>query len=225
MFSGIVEKIGNVVRVGPPKYYRPGLEAHPLAIDGAGLFNGLLPGASVAVNGVCLTLTGICGPVGTFDVVPQTWRNTALHTLRAGDPVNLERSARLGDRIEGHFVQGHVDGVGTVEQVETSGGDWTIWVRAPSQLSPYLIRKGSVALDGTSLTIVDTDGCRFSVALIPETLQRSVLGRRRPGDPVNIETDLLARLVARQLERLGSAAEPAPPPSVSFETLRAAGFI
>ncbi len=222
MFSGIVEAIGRVERLSGPQPDPAGTPAYRLEIAAGDLFADLALGASVAVNGACLTLAQRHAQSGRFDVIPETWRNTSLQTLRVGDPVNLERSLRVGDRIDGHFVQGHVDGVGTVQRVEATG-QWKLWVAAPAHLLPYLVRKGSVTLDGTSLTIVDVAADGFSVALIPTTLERTVLARRRPGDPVNIETDVIARIVVGYLHA-GDANPAAAPSGLTLERLRADGF-
>lgn len=226
MFAGIVEAVGRVVRVGPsPRAAAVAAPARRLDVEAPGLLAELALGASVAVNGVCLTLTERGPGGGSFEVVPETWHNTNLRGLRAGDAVNLERSLRLGDRIDGHFVQGHVDGVGTVERVERAGGEWKLWVTAAEQLLPAIVPKGSVALDGVSLTVVDVAQTRFSVVLIPTTLERTVLGRRPAGALVNIETDILARLVLSRLAALGLGAADGPGrPGLTLERLRADGF-
>jgi riboflavin synthase len=225
LFAGIIEALGTVVRVAPaPRNGSSATQAQRLEIDGQGLFAELRPGASVAVNGACLTLTAARQAIGCFDVIPETWHNTALRLLHAGDAVNLERSLRIGDRLDGHFVQGHVDGVGAVQRLERTGGEWKLWISAPPELLPYIVRKGSIALDGVSLTIVDVSGDAFSVALIPVTLERTVLGRRRPGDVVNVETDILARLVLSRLEALRGA-EPSSEKGITLEALRERGFV
>ena len=203
MFAGIIEAIGKVVRVAGSRADRSGAQADGLEIEVADLFDDLNLGASVAVNGVCLTLTDRRGMIGGFDIVPETWRNTNLQTLRVGHQVNLERSLRVGDRIDGHFVQGHVDGVGRVSRLDRQSGEWKMWIAVGVDLLPYIVRKGSLALDGTSLTVVDVEEGRISVVLIPTTLERTVLSRRRPGDLVNVETDILARLVLSRLAAIG----------------------
>jgi riboflavin synthase len=215
MFAGIVEALGRVVRVGAaPRRDPSGAQAHCLAVHLGALLADLQPGASVAINGVCLTLTERGGPVGSFDVVPETWRNTTLHTLN------------VGDRIDGHFVQGHVDGIGVVERVERAASEWKLWILTDPALMPCIIRKGSIALDGTSLTVVDAERTRFSVVLIPTTLERTVLGQRRPGDPINIETDILARLVVSRLAAAGLGPAPDRERSgITFEHLREGGFL
>ena len=226
MFAGIVESLGTVVRVAPAaRQGASGTQFQCLAIDAGGLFAELQLGASVAVNGACLTLSAARQTVGHFDVIPETWHNTALRLLHAGDTVNLERSLRIGDRLDGHFVQGHVDGVGTVQRLERGGGQWKMGMSAPPELLPYIVRKGSVALDGVSLTIVDVTNGAFSVALIPTTLERTVLGRRQPGDLVNIETDILARLILSRLDALRGAEPPAREAGITLEALRERGFV
>jgi riboflavin synthase len=237
MFAGIVEGVGTVVSV------RPGVRgsaeqpwAVRLEIDAGGLLVELKPGASVAVNGCCLTLLDgagetpalpspdVRGGMTAFDVIAETWRRTNLRHLRPGDHVNLERSLRLGDRVDGHFVQGHVDGVGTVQRVDRGGGEWILWTAAPRELMRYIVRKGSIAIDGTSLTVVDVRARAFSVALIPTTLEKTVLGRRRPGDAVNLETDILARLVVDRLESLAAGGSD-PAGRITWQRLRESGLL
>jgi riboflavin synthase alpha subunit len=160
----------------------------------------LRAGGSVAVDGVCLTATSIRGEEVSFDVVRETLERTTLGDVREGDRVNVEFPLRAGDPIGGHFVQGHVDGVGEI--VEVSGGerDVRMRIRVPVSLAPEIAFKGSVAVDGVSLTVAGVEGAEFTVALIPETLARTALGRKRPGARVNIETDVLAKYVRRILE-------------------------
>jgi len=217
MFAGIVEGTGRVAQAD-----RSAIGMR-LRIDLGPLAEGLTPGASVAVNGVCLTLVDLHGSVAAFDVVLETLRLTNLGRLQTGQRVNLERSLRVGDRIDGHFVQGHIDGCGTVAKVERGSGDYLVWVRVDEALSPYIVRKGSVAVDGVSLTVVDAGPDWFCVALIPTTLERTVLGERRPGDTVNIETDILARLVVSRLAQMSAPPDPKYS-SLTLERLRDAGF-
>ncbi len=223
MFAGIIEALGTVVGVTTTPRRRAGVgAAYRLEVDLGLLAEGLRSGASVSVDGACLTVAELRRTVSVFDVVPETWQRTTLKHRRVGDQVNLERSLRLGDRIDGHFVQGHVEGVGVVEEVDRAGDQWKMWVRAPAELLPAIVPKGSIALDGTSLTIVDVVGERFSVALVPTTLDRTVLGKRGPGDLLNIETDILARLVLRRLEQLSGASAA---DGVMWEKLREGGFV
>ncbi len=222
MFTGIIEAVGTVVGAADAARGHAATAAHRLRIDLGALAEGLTPGASVAVNGVCLTLTAGAGAVGDFDVVPETWGRTTLSALRTGEQVNLERSLRVGDRLDGHFVQGHVDGVGRVDRIDRERGECKLWVRTDAGLLQFIVPKGSVALDGVSLTVVDVADERFSVALVPATLARTTLGRRRPGDSLNIETDILARVLVNRLDAL--AAGGAAAAGVTLEKLRAGGF-
>jgi riboflavin synthase len=203
LFSGIIENTGSVSAIRAPVDGADGGVVR-LDIDLAALAEGVRFGESVAINGVCLTVTQLKGSVASFDVIPETLRRTTLGLLRAGQRVNVERALRVGDRIDGHFVQGHIDGIGRVERVERSG-EYKLWVAPERGLLDYIIRKGSVALDGVSLTIADVGHAIFSVALIPVTLQRTVLGERAAGETLNIETDVLARAVVQQLKRMSAA--------------------
>ena len=168
------------------------IDAGPVASDAA-------LGASVAVNGCCLTVVQRDDTRLSFDVGPETLLRTNLGRLAAGSPVNLERSLRIGDELGGHFVSGHVDALGTLVR-RIDDREWsTCWFRVPAELTRQMVAKGSVAVDGVSLTLVDVEPDRFSVMLIPHTLAVTTLGSRREGDTVNIETDLLAKYVQRQL--------------------------
>ena len=218
MFSGIVERVCPIAGI------LPGSAAVRLEVTLADLLDGLPHGASVAVNGVCLTLAERRGDVGGFDVVPETWRASSLGKLQIGDRVNIERSLRVGDRIDGHFVQGHVDGVGTVRSVQRDAGEYKIRIAAPENLLPYIIRKGSIAIDGVSLTIVAVEPPYISVAIIPTTLDKTVLQDRRPGDAVNLESDILARIVVSRLEGRAGAVQPAPG-GLTMDRLRENGFL
>jgi riboflavin synthase len=156
-------------------------------------------GESVAVSGACLTVTSRRGSRFTVECSPETLRRTTLGSLRRGARVNLERALRLGDRLGGHVVQGHVDGVGTLESVRRDG-DWLLYrFRAPRVLAPYLVEKGSIAVDGVSLTVFGCRATTFTVALIPHTLRVTTLGEREPGDRVNLEADVLLKHIAALL--------------------------
>jgi riboflavin synthase len=157
-------------------------------------------GESVAVNGVCLTVTGIDGDVLHADIGPETARVTTLGALRPDQPVNLERSMRTGDRFGGHFVQGHVDGVGTVENVRTDGDAHWLTIAFPAGLAPFFILKGSVAIDGISLTVAALRERQFDVMIIPFTWMHTNLSSVRLGDRVNLECDMVGKYVARALE-------------------------
>jgi riboflavin synthase len=161
-------------------------------------------GDSVAINGCCLTVVEIAGYKWSFDLGDETLKRTNLGGLRAGDGVNLERALAANARLGGHFVQGHVDGRGTVAEISRSG-EWTTMVfRIPESLSRYLVEKGSIAVDGVSLTIVESNPHRFSVMLIPHTLTATTLGGRKVGDSVNLEVDLLAKYVEKLISARGS---------------------
>ncbi|MBI5866301.1 MAG: riboflavin synthase [Planctomycetes bacterium] len=218
MFSGIVEHLGTVTRFASASGDSTG--ARRLELDAGDFLADAPLGASVAINGVCLTIAGRRGSAVGFDVVPETLRCTNLGLLQGGDRVNLERSLRVGDRIDGHFVQGHVDGTAVVRRNGAEDGQWKLWIELPESLVRFAVSKGSIAIDGVSLTLVDVRGALVSVALIPTTLERTVLGIRRPGDRVNIETDILARIVVSRLE----AAAGSPDGGITIDRLRAAGF-
>jgi riboflavin synthase len=196
MFTGIVEELGEVVALE-----RGGGASARLAVRGPVVTAGAAAGDSIAVNGVCLTVTGLSGDVFTADVMKETLDRSFLGALEPGSPVNLERAVPAGGRLGGHIVQGHVDGVGTVLSREP-GDNWEI-VRfsLPPALSRYVVEKGSIAVDGVSLTVVEAAGDSFTVSLIPTTLELTTLGRKRPGDPVNLEVDVIAKYVERLLER------------------------
>jgi len=157
-------------------------------------------GDSIAINGCCLTVVEIDGADLSFEAGPETLQRTNLGRLRAGDRVNLETSLRVGESLGGHFVTGHIDGVGQVERREEDGEWITMWFSAGEGLTRQMASKGSIAVDGVSLTLVDVEDARFSVALIPHTLSVTTLGQRRLGDDVNLETDVLAKYVERQLK-------------------------
>ncbi len=227
MFTGIIQRVGTVVRVAPtPCRSNGSTPAHRLEIELGPLADGLQLGASVAVNGVCLTLALLRGRSGGFDVVPETWSRTTLSELQPGDEAHLECSLRVGDPLDGHFVQGHVDGTGRIDRIDRGQGEWKLWLRTERALLPFIVPKGSIALDGTSLTVVDVADDRFSVVLVPTTLQRTTFRNRRLESRVNIETDILARLVVSRLTGAappsGSAAEAT---GLSWDKLRAGGYV
>lgn len=198
MFTGIVEEVGAVASV-----QRHGGSA-VLAVRCRTVVEDAKQGDSIAVNGVCLTVTEFLpetGGAGGFsaDLMGETLDRTALGDLAPGSPVNLERAMRADARLGGHIVQGHVDGVAEVRAI-TPHGDWTEMVFSlPPAVAPYLVEKGSVAIDGTSLTVMRVEDDAFAVGLIPHTLQVTVLGVRKPGDRVNLEADILAKHVERFL--------------------------
>jgi riboflavin synthase len=198
LFTGIIEELGQVAAVESRG------DSAVLTISCVRIADDLVHGASIAVNGVCLTVVGSRPGERTeidFDVMAETLKRSVIGTLRAGDRVNLERAVRADARLDGHVVQGHVDGTGVV--VSRSPGDAWDLVRfgVPAELSRFVAEKGSIAVDGVSLTVTAVGPDWFEVGLIPETLRATTLGTKAPGDPVNLEVDVLAKYVARLLER------------------------
>src|SRR3954452_12807377 len=194
MFTGIVEELGTVEAVEQQSDAVRLTVRATTALEGTGL------GDSIAVNGCCLTVAERTAATWTADVMAETLAKTELGSLAAGDRVNLERAATVGSRLGGHLVQGHVDAVGHVVRREP-GEHWdVVTVSMPRELAPYLVDKGSITVDGVSLTVVEAQRDGFTVSLIPETLRRTTLGFRGPGDAVNLEADVIGKYVARQLE-------------------------
>ncbi|GAA3976020.1 riboflavin synthase [Actinomadura viridis] len=202
MFTGIVEELGEIVGIESAG------DSAKLTIHGPLVTQDAVHGASIAVNGVCLTVVDVKDETFTADAVKETLDRSALGALGPGARVNLERPVRLQDRLGGHLVQGHVDGVGRVVSREP-GERWElVTVSLPPGLSRYVVDKGSITVDGISLTVVEAGDDAFSVALIPTTLALTTLGHKAPGDPVNLEVDVVAKYVERMLG--ARAAEPAP---------------
>jgi riboflavin synthase len=189
MFTGIVREVGTV----------DSFVGSRLVVAGPETATGVTVGDSVSVAGVCLTVVESAEGRLSFDVVPETLARTALGRLEPGDSVNLEPALRVGDPLGGHVVQGHVDAVGCVRSIEPEGESRRIWVDAPESVVRYCLEKGSIAVDGVSLTVAALDDDGFEVALIPHTLEVTTLGRLEPGDHVNLETDVLAKVVERLL--------------------------
>jgi riboflavin synthase alpha subunit len=199
MFTGLVEAIGTVVsteRAGS------GLR---LRVDLGPAADGVRLGDSICLAGVCQTVAAIQGPVAAFDAVAETLARTTLGGWQAGTRLNIERSLRPTDRLGGHFVAGHVDGTGRIVENREGEGGWRMVVEAPADLLPEIAPKGSIAVDGVSLTVVDVTDAAFSIAIIPTTLRATTLGSLAPGDRVNLETDLLAKYVRRALAAGASA--------------------
>lgn len=193
MFTGLVESLATVRGLLPEG---PGVR---LEITDALIAARSAVGDSIAINGCCLTVVALDGEALIFEAGEETLQRTTLGKLSVGDRVNLESSLCLGDELGGHLVTGHIDGVGTVDQ-RVDDSEWSkFWLQVPGDLTCQMAEKGSVAVDGVSLTLVDVERDRFSVALIPHTLKVTTLGLRQVGDCVNIETDILAKYVARQL--------------------------
>ncbi len=170
------------------------------------------------MSGVCLTVASALDGTLEFDVIRETLETSTLEHRRVGDRVNLERSLRVGDRLDGHFVQGHVDGIARVARVQSSAMEWAVWIEPEAPLLSYVIPKGSVAVDGVSLTIATVDRSLFSVALIPTTLERTTLPSLKVDDRVNIETDIIVRAVVHHLLGVSSSG------GLTLDALREAGF-
>jgi riboflavin synthase len=198
VFTGIIEEVGEVVSVDGHG------DSAVLTLRAERIVDDIAHGASIAVNGVCLTVVGeTTGPLPTdvsFDVMGETLKRSVIGTLKPGDKVNLERAVRVDSRLDGHVVQGHVDGTGVV-LARTPGHAWeAVRFGLPGELARYVAEKGSIAIDGVSLTVTAVGPDWFEVGLIPETLRATTLGAKQPGDPVNLEVDVLAKYVARLLE-------------------------
>jgi riboflavin synthase len=187
MFSGIVSALGRVRAIAEGC----------IDVDSPGLGDELRRGDSVAVNGVCLTVAGLLPGGFTADVMPETIARTTLRGLRRGDDVNLEPALHLGDALGGHLLTGHVDAVATITALHEDGNARRITVAVPDHLTAFLAEKGSVAVDGISLTVVAVEDSRFTVSLIPHTLRSTIAGAWREGSAVNLEVDVIARYVER----------------------------
>lgn len=195
MFTGLVEAMGEVAALEA----LPGGAGMRLVVRSPAVAQESAIGDSVAVNGCCLTVTARDGDTLAFDAVPETLARTNLGRLHVGSPVNLERPLRLGDRLGGHLVQGHVDAVGEVRLVSPEGSSVRIAIDAPGNVRRYLVPKGSVAVDGVSLTVAAVTETGFEVVIIPHTAAVTTLGRVRPGDAVNLEADVVGKYIERLL--------------------------
>jgi riboflavin synthase len=192
MFTGIIEGLGSIVGFDRKTSNR---SAAKMKISLGKIAKGLKVGDSVAINGVCLTAVGISKGITEFEMVGETIKKTNLGSLERGDKVNIERSLKVGERLEGHFVLGHVDGVGIISKIEKQSNQIQIWIKLTKELSKYIIKKGSITVDGISLTVVDTLKDQFSVSIIPHTMKITNLRYKKVGDKVNIETDILGKYI------------------------------
>jgi riboflavin synthase len=219
MFTGIVEYVGtvrSVVRKGALVQF---------AIACGPLVAGVRLGDSIAINGTDLTVTVIEGTTLHFDMVQETARRTNLGALRSGSQVNLERALSASGRYDGHIVQGHIDGTGTINELRRQQEDVRLFVSCAPELARGMVPKGSVTIDGVSVTLVDVGADLFSVALIPWTLAHTTLGERRVGDVVNLEIDLIGKYVYKYFQQMfGDRSAPPHPPGLTIEQLRAWGF-
>lgn len=189
MFTGIVEGTGRVEETSASK----GRSARTLTVRMGGLARGLKKGQSVAVNGVCLTAASVRGGLCTFEVIDETVSRTGIGKLRRGEAVNIERSLKAGARLEGHFVLGHVDGTGTITQVRKMPGEVRVWVKIPPELAAQVVRKGSIAMDGVSLTVASKSRNTVMVCLVPHTVKITNFRAKKKDQTVNIETDILGK--------------------------------
>jgi riboflavin synthase len=189
MFTGLVREVGRVLS----------FEQGRLTVEAPAAAGDAEIGDSVAIDGVCLTVVAVDGSTFAFDAVPETLARTALSTLERDSSVNLEPALRAGEPLGGHYVQGHVDGVGTVRSIERERDGKRIWFDAPADLLRYVVEKGSIAVQGASLTVATTDGAGFAVALIPHTLDVTTFGALTVGARVNLEVDVLAKYVEKLL--------------------------
>lgn len=218
MFTGIIEELGTVRGVR-----RAGRSLH-LTVGARTVVQNVKPGDSIAVNGVCLTVVQFDSGSFTADVMPETFEKTNLRYLNPGAPVNLERTMQAGGRFGGHIVQGHVDGVGTIAAVAADEIARVVTVAAPPDVMRYVVPKGSIAIDGISLTVVSAAADRFTVSLIPHTAAVTTLGRKEPGEAVNLEADILGKYIEKFLQaRFG--AEPPPGSGLTREFLARHGYL
>jgi len=211
VFTGLIEEIGKVKSITSGTVNR-------LSVASSRVINDVSIGDSVAINGVCLTVTAIGDGELSFDAVPETLSRSTLKDLRSGDKVNLEASLRAGKMIGGHFVQGHVDGVGTIESISLLGESSVLRINAPSEVLHYVVEKGSIAIDGISLTVASCDDYGLTAAVIPHTIANTTLNVKRPGDKINIETDIIGKYIEKFLAGRAKS-------GVTEDLLRDSGFI
>jgi len=194
MFTGIIVGEGKVTKLNPKPKSRSAIQ---MTVDLGKYARGLKVGQSVAINGVCLSATKISKNKCVFEMIDETTKKTDLGNVKAGSTVNVERSLKVGDRLEGHFVLGHIDGVATITKIEKKPKEVKIWFRIPKKLTKYVVKKGSIALDGISLTLVDVKKDIASVCLIPHTINVTNFKSKKIGDKLNIETDVLGKYILK----------------------------
>ncbi|MCE5322628.1 riboflavin synthase [bacterium] len=211
MFTGLIEEIGTVKSLTVGTVGR-------LVVGSSKVINDVSIGDSVSINGTCLTVTSIGSAEMTFDAVTETLSRSTLKSLRPGDKVNLEASLRAGKMMGGHFVQGHVDGTGTIMSIDRLAESVVIRIAAPPEIMRYVVEKGSIAVDGTSLTIASENDREFTISVIPHTLEVTTLGLRRAGDSVNLEADIIGKYVEKFMNARGES-------GVTEDLLREAGFM
>ncbi len=194
MFTGIVEGIGKIEKISKNTKNRSAIQ---MTVNLGKHAKGLKIGQSVALNGVCLTATNLSKSNCIFEMIEETTQKTDLGNLKPGDIVNIERSLKTGDRLEGHFVLGHVDGVGIIKKIQNKPKEVQVWFEVPKKLSKYIVKKGSIAVDGISLTVVDVKNNLASVCLIPHTIEITNFKTKNVGDKLNIETDILGKYILK----------------------------
>jgi riboflavin synthase len=192
VFTGIIEGIGIIKKFEKKTNTR---SAAKIKVNLGKLASGLKAGHSVAINGVCLTIARISKNEAEFEMIGETVRKTDLGDLEFGDKVNIERSLKVGDRMEGHFVLGHIDGTGKIISMEKLKKEIKLWIKLPNYLTKYVVKKGSITMEGISLTIVDVIKNKISVCIIPHTMKITNLNSKKIGDKVNIETDILGKYI------------------------------
>ncbi len=216
MFSGIIEAAGKIQSI------RSGSSGARIAVDAGSLLEGVKIGDSIAVNGACLTVVAFEGGVFEADVSPETLRLTNLGALQTGDPVNLELALALGDRLGGHLVTGHIDGLGRIKSRRPDGESIWLTIEAPPEVMRYVVHKGSVAVDGISLTVAACDETAFSIAIIPHTSDQTTLTGKQDGAPVNLEADLIGKYVEKLVSpHVAGGGEP---DGISLGTLKEHGY-
>lgn len=219
MFTGLIEDLGEIVQIG-----KKGNSFQVTITSGLDLTSKDI-GASIAVDGVCLTVVAIDKERFTVDVSPETLDRTSLNEKRRGDFVNLERALRISDRLGGHLVSGHIDGVGVIKSIDKKENSLVFLIEVPKKISRYIVEKGSVGLDGISLTINEVKNTAFSVNVIPHTAQVTTIGRKKVGDKVNIETDLIGKYVEKFLKESGVLSKiPGESSSIDYSFLNKHGF-
>jgi len=218
LFTGIIEELGTI------KSLVQASQSGKISVGCHRVLEGTKLGDSIAVNGVCLTVVKMGSGEFEADVMPETLKKSSLGTLQPGSRVNLERALTLSSHLGGHLVQGHIDGVGSILEINNVGIAHIYRVKAPAELMKYIVAKGSIAIDGISLTVVDIDNDGFSVSLIPHTNMVTTLGIKKPGDRVNLETDILGRYVERLLHFKEQDTKPGNNGGLSIDFLRHNGF-
>jgi riboflavin synthase len=215
VFTGIIEEMGTVKLISVRS------ESAKIQVAARKILADIRLGDSIAVNGVCLTVTSFSPQGFTADVMPETLRKTSLFELRPGQQVNLERALALGGRLGGHLVSGHIDGIGRLRDRRTEENAVVLWISAPPEILRFIVLKGSIAVDGVSLTVADVGHDAFAVSLIPLTAEQTTLGSRLPGEPVNLENDLIGKYV----ERFLMVSHDAVRKEINIDFLKANGFV